>query len=104
MDVVAAVSTQPTYRPSSRIRQFNDIAEFLGDDRAANARALWDKPLKAVVIKSCGLYNTARTQLAPGLPWIRQRCWEGYVCIQNRFSTEEAQEENKFEGECSVAS
>ena len=61
MDVVSAISTVPTYKPSSRIRQFNDLAEFFGDDRAANARSLWNKPLKAIVIKSCGLVNTVNT-------------------------------------------
>ncbi|CAK9210804.1 unnamed protein product [Sphagnum troendelagicum] len=60
MDVVSAISTVPTYKPSSRIRQFNDFAELLGDDRAANARSLWNKPLKAIVIKSCGVMDIAR--------------------------------------------
>ncbi|KAH9535822.1 hypothetical protein CY35_17G073600 [Sphagnum magellanicum] len=60
MDVVSAVSTVPTYKPSSRIRQFNNFAELLGDDRAANARSLWNKPLKAIVIKSCGVLDIAR--------------------------------------------
>jgi hypothetical protein len=60
MDVVSAVSMVPTYKPSSRIRQFNNFAELLGDDRAANARSLWNKPLKAIVIKSCGVLDIAR--------------------------------------------
>jgi cyclophilin family peptidyl-prolyl cis-trans isomerase len=60
MDVVSAISTVPTYKPSSRIRQFNNFAELLGDDRAANARSLWNKPLKAIVIKSCGVMDIAR--------------------------------------------
>lgn len=79
MDVVSAISTVPTYKPSSRIRQFNDLAEFFGDDRAANARSLWNKPLKAVVIKSCGLVNAANTAR---LPWFGESfgffpllCW-----------------------------
>lgn len=57
MEVVAAVSTVPTYKPSGRIQQFNSFAQLLGDDRAASARANWDKPLKSVVIKKCGLLN-----------------------------------------------
>jgi peptidyl-prolyl cis-trans isomerase B (cyclophilin B) len=68
MDVVAAVSTVPTYKPSGRIQQFNSFAQLLGDDRAASARANWDKPLKSVVIKKCGLWNAARPHLAPSLP------------------------------------
>lgn len=68
MDVVAAVSTVPTYKPSDRIQQFNSFAQLLGDDRAASARANWDKPLKSVVIKKCGLLNVARPHIPPSLP------------------------------------
>ena len=59
MEVVAGVATVPTYKPGGRIQQFNSFAQLLGDDRAASARANWDKPLKSVVIKRCGLLNTA---------------------------------------------
>ncbi|KAB2618756.1 peptidyl-prolyl cis-trans isomerase CYP28 [Pyrus ussuriensis x Pyrus communis] len=54
MDVVTAIATIPTCRPSENIQQFNDFAEFLGDKRAGNARALWNKPLKTVYISDCG--------------------------------------------------
>ncbi|KAG0586228.1 hypothetical protein KC19_2G073900 [Ceratodon purpureus] len=68
MEVVAAISTVPTYKPSGRIQQFNSFAQLLGDDRAASARANWDKPLKSVVIKRCGVLNVARPGLATSLP------------------------------------
>ncbi|KAM2062543.1 hypothetical protein ACFX1X_026265 [Malus domestica] len=48
MDVVTTKAAIPTYRPLENIHQFNDFAEFLGDGRAGNARALWNKPLKTV--------------------------------------------------------
>lgn len=66
--MVAAISTVPTYKPSGRIQQFNSFAQLLGDDRAASARANWDKPLKSVVIKRCGVLNVARPGLATSLP------------------------------------
>lgn len=68
MEVVAAVSTVATYKPSGRLQQFNSFAQLLGDDRAASARANWDKPLKSVVIKRCGLLNIAGPHLSPSLP------------------------------------
>lgn len=68
LDVVAAIASVPTYKPSERIRQFNDIAEFLGDDRALNARNFWNRPLKSVVISKCGVLKVAKPSLPPGLP------------------------------------
>ncbi|XXG51978.1 hypothetical protein AAC387_Pa03g0415 [Persea americana] len=53
LDVVATIAAIPTYKPAERIRQFNDFAKFLGDDRAQIARAIWDKPLKTVYIGDC---------------------------------------------------
>ncbi|CAI6001783.1 unnamed protein product [Closterium sp. NIES-65] len=55
MEVVAAVAAVPTFQPSDRIRQFNDFAALLGDDRAAKGRGTWNRPLKAIVIQDCGL-------------------------------------------------
>ncbi|CAI5473917.1 unnamed protein product [Closterium sp. Yama58-4] len=55
MEVVAAVAAVPTFQPSERIRQFNDFAALLGDDRAAKGRGTWNRPLKAIVIQDCGL-------------------------------------------------
>ncbi|VVA25074.1 PREDICTED: peptidyl-prolyl cis-trans isomerase [Prunus dulcis] len=65
LDVVTAIAAIPTYRPSEKIQQFNDFAEFLGDERAMNARALWNKPLKTVYISDCGELNVAKPSLSP---------------------------------------
>ena len=54
MDVVQV----PTFSPGAKARQMNAVAGFLGDDRAAKARAKWGRPLKAVVITSGGLLNS----------------------------------------------
>ncbi|KAJ7295146.1 hypothetical protein O6H91_11G017300 [Diphasiastrum complanatum] len=68
MDVVASLSALPTYKPSERVRQFNEIAELLGDDRAANARNVWDRPIKPVVISKCGELQAIHPSLTPTLP------------------------------------
>ncbi|TQD93552.1 hypothetical protein C1H46_020823 [Malus baccata] len=68
MDVVTAIASIPTYRPSEKIQQFNDFAEFLGDERAGNARALWNKPLKTIYISDCGELKVAKPSLSPSLP------------------------------------
>lgn len=65
LDVVTAIAAIPTYRPSERIQQFNDFAEFIGDDRAMQARALWNKPLKTVYISDCGELKVAKPSLSP---------------------------------------
>ncbi|MQL77715.1 hypothetical protein Taro_010121 [Colocasia esculenta] len=48
LDVVTSIATTPTYKPAERIRQFNDFAVFLGDERAQMARASWDRPLRTL--------------------------------------------------------
>ncbi|XP_058067506.1 peptidyl-prolyl cis-trans isomerase CYP28, chloroplastic [Magnolia sinica] len=68
IDVVASVATIPTYKPAERIRQFNDFAEFLGDERAQNARTSWNRPLKTVFISDCGELKVAKPSLSPSLP------------------------------------
>eukprot|EP01018_Ginkgo_biloba_P039838 Gb_21620 [translate_table: standard] len=68
MDVVTAIAAVPTYKPGERIRQLNDLAEFLGDERAQNARNLWNRPLKNLFISSCGELKVAKPSLAPILP------------------------------------
>ncbi|KAG6770217.1 hypothetical protein POTOM_025892 [Populus tomentosa] len=68
LDVVTSIASIPTYKPSDRIRQFNDLAEFLGDERAQNARTLWNKPLKTVYISDCGELKVAKPSLTPSLP------------------------------------
>lgn len=55
MDIISAIASIPSYKPSEKIRQFNDFAEFLGDDRASKGRSFWNRPLKAVVIRDCGV-------------------------------------------------
>ncbi|XP_010450349.1 PREDICTED: peptidyl-prolyl cis-trans isomerase CYP28, chloroplastic-like [Camelina sativa] len=68
LDVVTSISSIPTYKPSDNIRQFNDFAEFLGDERAQNARSLWNRPLKAVYISGCGELKVTNPSLSPTLP------------------------------------
>lgn len=68
LDVVAAIASTPTYKPSERIRQFNDLAEFFGDERAQNARTIWNRPLKTVYISDCGELKVANPSLSPSLP------------------------------------
>ncbi|KAK8953804.1 hypothetical protein KSP39_PZI001804 [Platanthera zijinensis] len=50
------------------IRQFNDFAVFLGDQRAQIARATWDRPLRTVYISDCGELKVAKPSLSPSLP------------------------------------
>lgn len=68
MDVVASISSIPTYKPGERIRQYNDLAEFLGDGRAKNARAIWDRPQKTLYISNCGELKVTKPTLSPSLP------------------------------------
>ena len=55
MDVVASIASVPAFSPSAQLRQYNQLASALGDDRAARARAAWGKPLQAVVITDAGV-------------------------------------------------
>ncbi|KAJ3698371.1 hypothetical protein LUZ61_002076 [Rhynchospora tenuis] len=68
MDVVTAIASFPTYRPAERIRQFNDFAVFIGDERAQVARSTWDRPLKTVYISDCGELKVTKPELTPSLP------------------------------------
>ncbi|KAI3919969.1 hypothetical protein MKW98_001225 [Papaver atlanticum] len=68
LDVVTTIASIPTYKPSERIRQFNDLAEFFGDERAQNARTIWNRPLKTVYISNCGELKVAKPSLSPTLP------------------------------------
>ncbi|KAJ8767710.1 hypothetical protein K2173_020650 [Erythroxylum novogranatense] len=68
LDVVTSIASIPTYKPSERIRQFNDLAEFLGDERAQTARAIWNRPLKTVYISDCGELKVTNPSLSPSLP------------------------------------
>lgn len=45
----------PTFSPDAKARQMNAVASFLGDERAAKARAKWGRPLKAVLITGGGV-------------------------------------------------
>eukprot|EP00271_Cylindrocystis_brebissonii_P012831 TRINITY_DN32339_c0_g1_i1.p1 TRINITY_DN32339_c0_g1~~TRINITY_DN32339_c0_g1_i1.p1 ORF type:complete len:431 (+),score=24.69 TRINITY_DN32339_c0_g1_i1:178-1470(+) len=55
MDVVSAIASVPTYKPSDNIKSFNMFAQFLGDDRASKGRTFWNRPLKPIVISDCGV-------------------------------------------------
>ena len=55
MNVVAAVAAVPTFKPSSNSRAWNQVAEWLKDERAEKARAVWSKPTKAIVITGGGV-------------------------------------------------
>lgn len=68
MDVVTAIASIPTYKPGERIQQYNDFAQFLGDERAKNARAIWNKPLKTVYINDCGELKVTKPAFSPSLP------------------------------------
>ncbi|ESQ33260.1 hypothetical protein EUTSA_v10004727mg [Eutrema salsugineum] len=68
LDVVTSIATVPTFKPSENIRQFNDFAEFLGDERAQNARSLWNRPLKTVFISDCGELKVTNPSFSPSLP------------------------------------
>ncbi|XP_073018275.1 LOW QUALITY PROTEIN: peptidyl-prolyl cis-trans isomerase CYP28, chloroplastic [Primulina eburnea] len=68
LDVVTAVASIPTYKPSERIRQYNEFAEFIGDERARTARATWNRPLKTLYISDCGELLVAKPTLSPTLP------------------------------------
>ena len=68
MDVVRQIAVAPTFKPGERIKLFNDLAEFLGDGRAENARTLWDRPLKTIYISDCGELKVAKPSLTPSLP------------------------------------
>ncbi|PSS21010.1 Peptidyl-prolyl cis-trans isomerase [Actinidia chinensis var. chinensis] len=68
LDVVTTIASIPTYKPAERIRQYNDLAQFLGDERAKTARAIWNKPLKTVYIRDCGELKVAKPTLSPTLP------------------------------------
>ncbi|KAL9224422.1 hypothetical protein vseg_000454 [Gypsophila vaccaria] len=68
MDVVRQIAATPTYKPGERIKLFNDLAEFLGDGRAENARALWDRPIKTIYVSDCGDLRVAKPSLTPSLP------------------------------------
>ncbi|EFJ09586.1 hypothetical protein SELMODRAFT_160095 [Selaginella moellendorffii] len=54
IDIVASIAAMPTFKPSDRVREFNNIAQILGDVRASNARSSWYRPVKPVLITSCG--------------------------------------------------
>ncbi|XP_057550953.1 peptidyl-prolyl cis-trans isomerase CYP28, chloroplastic [Amaranthus tricolor] len=68
MDVVRAIAAAPTYKPAERIRQLNDLAGFLGDERAQIARTFWNRPLKSIYISDCGEFQVTKPSLTPTLP------------------------------------
>ncbi|KAK6248278.1 hypothetical protein QUC31_019843 [Theobroma cacao] len=68
LDVVTAIASIPTYKPSERIRLLNDLAEFFGDERAQKGRTLWNRPLKTVYISDCGEVQVTKPSMSPTLP------------------------------------
>ncbi|KMT03602.1 hypothetical protein BVRB_8g192750 [Beta vulgaris subsp. vulgaris] len=68
MDVVRAIAAAPTYQPAEKIRQLNDLAGKLGDERAQIARTFWNRPLKSIYISDCGELKVAKPSLTPSLP------------------------------------
>lgn len=66
--MVRGIAAIPTYKPGERIRQYNDFAEFLGDERAKTARAIWNRPLETLYISDCGDFKVAKPTLSPTLP------------------------------------
>ena len=55
MDVVAGIAAVPTFRPSGNSVAWNQVAEWLRDERAAKARESWSKPTQAIVITDAGV-------------------------------------------------
>ena len=56
LDVISAIARVPTFQPPvGNGRAFNDLAKFIGDERASKTRAKWGKPLKAVLITNSGV-------------------------------------------------
>lgn len=56
LDVISSISRVPTFQPpKGNGRAFNDLAKFIGDDRASKTSAKWGKPLKAVLITGSGV-------------------------------------------------
>ena len=50
LDVISSIVAVPTFLPYGNGKAFNDLANFIGDDRASKTKAKWGRPLKAVVI------------------------------------------------------
>lgn len=49
-DALAALAEVRTYKPSTRIRAFNTFAKAIGDERAAEVRKTWGRPIQPVII------------------------------------------------------
>eukprot|EP01023_Acetabularia_acetabulum_P041356 TRINITY_DN4029_c0_g2_i1.p1 TRINITY_DN4029_c0_g2~~TRINITY_DN4029_c0_g2_i1.p1 ORF type:complete len:274 (-),score=28.40 TRINITY_DN4029_c0_g2_i1:166-987(-) len=55
MSIVAEIANVPTYAPPQRVKAMNQLASFIGDDRAQRAKRTWSKPQKAIVITNTGI-------------------------------------------------
>ncbi|KAL4535009.1 hypothetical protein Ndes2437A_g05752 [Nannochloris sp. 'desiccata'] len=56
LDVISSISRVPTFQPpKGNGKAFNDLAKFIGDERASKTSAKWGKPLKAVLITGSGV-------------------------------------------------
>ena len=54
LEVVTKIAATPTFAPSGNSVAWNQVAEWVGDDRAAKARESWSKPTMAVAITDAG--------------------------------------------------
>ena len=57
LEVVAKIAATPTFAPSGNSVAWNQVAEWVGDDRAAKARESWSKPTMAVAITDAGMLS-----------------------------------------------
>lgn len=55
LETVNAVARTPTFKPSGNSVAWNQVAEWVGDERAGKARESWSKPTKAIVITNAGV-------------------------------------------------
>ena len=55
LEVVTKIAATPTFAPSGNSVAWNQVAEWVGDDRAAKARESWSKPTMAVAIINAGV-------------------------------------------------
>jgi peptidyl-prolyl cis-trans isomerase B (cyclophilin B) len=55
LEVVTKIAATPTFAPSGNSVAWNQVAEWVGDDRAAKARESWSKPTMAVAITDAGV-------------------------------------------------
>lgn len=60
-DTLSLIAEQRTYKPSSRIQAFNAFATAIGDERAAEAKKNWGRPIQPVVVISARVVSSTMT-------------------------------------------